>query len=81
MNSQYLVLENLLCHGVCPFYNWNVHVDDLELVWPENRMINIQISLLTFLLEEEGPEYQGTRTSFGSPCIVSHWGQTPTSSS
>ena len=40
-NSQYLVLENLLCHGVCPFYNWNVHVDDLELVWPENRMRKI----------------------------------------
>ena len=36
-NSQYLVLENLFCNGVCPFYNWNVHVDDLELVWPEEK--------------------------------------------
>ena len=32
-----LVLENLLCHRVGPFHNWNVHVDDLELVGPEKK--------------------------------------------
>ena len=35
--GKYLVLENLLRHRVCPFHNWNVHVDDLELVWPANK--------------------------------------------
>ena len=35
--SQYLVLENLLRHRVGPLHNWNVHVDDLELVGPEKE--------------------------------------------
>ena len=35
--SQHLVLENLLRHRVGPFHNWNVHVDDLELVGPEKK--------------------------------------------
>ena len=50
--GKYLVLENLLRHRVCPFHNWNVHVDDLELVWPANKMVkggNTQIYIVHLL--------------------------------
>ena len=47
---QYLVSEDFFRHGVCPFHDWDVHVDYLELVWPIKQKKDEHMQMLAIHL-------------------------------